>query len=144
MVLETVIDRAKDNASMFIEAKDGTNLFYKDWGEGKPVLFVASSSLPSDMWQYQMAGLVGYGLRCVAYDRRGHGRSSQPGRGYDYDTLAEDLASVIEELDLHDVTLVGHSMGPGEIVRYLSRHGSGRVARIVLLAPTLPFLLQAD
>jgi pimeloyl-ACP methyl ester carboxylesterase len=89
-----------------------------------------------------MVPLVQVGYRCVAFDRRGHGRSSDPGRGYDFDTLADDLAAVIEMLDLRNVTLVGHSMGCGEIVRYLTRHGSGRVARVALLAPTTPFLLQ--
>src|SRR5262249_61378277 len=84
----------------------------------------------------------GQGLRCVAYDRRGHGRSGQPGYGYDYDTLADDLAKVIVELDLREVTLVGHSMGGGEIVRYLSRHGAGYVSRIVLVASITPFLLK--
>jgi pimeloyl-ACP methyl ester carboxylesterase len=93
------------------------------------------------MWQYQMAPLSS-GARCIAYDRRGHGRSSQPGHGYDYDTLADDLAAVIERLDLKDAVLVGHSMGAGEIVRYLTRHGAGRVSRIVLVAPVTPFLLQ--
>ncbi|MGO9452130.1 MAG: alpha/beta fold hydrolase [Candidatus Binataceae bacterium] len=126
----------------YVEAGDGTTLFYKDWGAGKPIVFIHSWSANSDMWQYQMTPLVARGTRCIAYDRRGHGRSSQPGRGYDYDTLADDLAVVIEQLDLRNATLVGHSMGGGEIARFLSRHGSSRVDRIVLLAPTLPFILQ--
>src|SRR5271168_2445631 len=87
----------------FISAKDGTPLFYKDWGSGKPVVFIASWGMSSDLWQYQMTPIVNHGLRCVAYDRRGHGRSAQPGHGYDYDTLADDLAAVLEELDLRDV-----------------------------------------
>ncbi|HEX2888750.1 alpha/beta hydrolase [Vineibacter terrae] len=126
----------------FVQTRDGTTLFYKDWGTGKPVLFVPSWALSGDMWEYQMTPLVARGLRCVTFDRRGHGRSSQPGHGYDYDTLADDLASVIELLDLRDITLVGHSMSPGEIVRYLTRHGSQRVARVVMLAPITPFLLK--
>lgn len=125
-----------------VRTRDRTNLFYKEWGMGKPVVFVHGWAINSDMWQYQMAYLAARNLRCVAYDRRGHGRSGQPGRGYDYDTLADDLAALIEHLDLREVTLVGHSMGGGEIVRYLSRHGAGRVARAVLLSTTTPFPLK--
>src|SRR5471032_331792 len=116
----------------FIRTDDGVDLYYRDWGDGAPVLFVASCSMPSDMWQYQMLALSQRGLRCVAFDRRGHGRSTDPGRGYDFDTLADDLAAVIEALYLRRVTLVGHSMGCNEIVLYPSRHGSARVARIAL------------
>jgi non-heme chloroperoxidase len=126
----------------YIETSDGTLLFYQDWGTGKCVLFIHGLSLSSQVWRYNMLPLSDRGFRCVAYDRRGHGRSMQPGRGYDYDTLAEDLACVINQLDLHGVTLVGHSMAGGEIVRYLSRRGADRVARIVLVAPTLPFILK--
>jgi non-heme chloroperoxidase len=133
---------AHSHRASFIERTDGTALFYRDWGAGKPLVFVASAGLDSAMWAYQMVPLVQAGYRCVAFDRRGHGRSSDPGRGYDFDTLADDLAAVIETLDLRGVTLVGHSMGCGEIVRYLTRHGSARVARVALLAPTTPFLLK--
>lgn len=126
----------------FVAAKDGTALYYQDWGAGKPVVFVASASLPSEMWQYQMVPMIEEGLRCIAYDRRGHGRSGWPAHGYDYDALADDLAAVIEHLDLRDVTLVGYSMGAGEVVRYLSRHGAGRVARIALVAPVTPCVLE--
>ena len=126
----------------YIETTDGTQLFYQDWGAGKCILFLSSMCLNSQIWQYNMLPLSERGFRCVAYDRRGHGRSMQPGRGYDYDTLADDLACVINQLDLRAVTLVGHSMGAGEIVRYLSRHGTERVARIVLVAPGLPFMLK--
>src|SRR5579871_6315446 len=126
----------------FIAAKDGTPLFYKDWGSGKPVVFLSSWAMSSDLWQYQMTPMVNHGLRCIAYDRRGHGRSAQPGNGYDYDTLADDLAAVLEAVDLHDVMLIGHSMAPGEMVRYLTRHGSGRVSRMVFVAPTTPFGLK--
>jgi non-heme chloroperoxidase len=121
---------------------DGTSLFHKDWGSGRPVVFVSSWGLNADMWAYQMLALSGPEVRCIAFDRRGHGRSSDPGRGYDYDTLADDLATVIEQLELNEITLIGHSMGAGEIVRYLSRHGQSRVARVVLLAPSTPFLLK--
>jgi non-heme chloroperoxidase len=128
--------------SPFTSAGDGTSLFYKDWGTGKPVLFISSWALNSDMWQYQMTPMASHGFRCVAYDRRGHGRSAQPSNGYDYDTLAEDLAVLIEHLDLHEVMMIGHSMAGGEIVRYLTRHSARRVSRIVLVAPTTPFMLK--
>ncbi|XYH99283.1 alpha/beta fold hydrolase [Sorangium sp. So ce1128] len=130
-------------AGPFIEAQDGALLFHRDWGAGKPVLFLSGWALSSEMWGYLMLDLVDNGLRCVAYDRRGHGRSSDPGRGYDHDTLADDLAAVLEQLDLREVTLVGHSMSGGEIVRYLSRHGDRRIARVAFLAPTTPMLLRA-
>lgn len=133
---------AKLHAGSFIETDDGTCLFFKDWGTGKPVLFVHSWAVNADLWQYQMIHLAEQGFRCLAYDRRGHGRSSDPGRGYNIDRLAGDLATVMERFELRDCTLVGHSLGCGEIVRYLTRHGAIRVARIVLVAPTLPFGLQ--
>jgi non-heme chloroperoxidase len=130
------------NHSPFIETRDGTRLHWCAWGRGAPVLFVHSWAMETRMWDYQFAALADRGLRCVGYDRRGHGRSDVAATGYDYDTLADDLAQVVEALDLSDVTLVGHSMGAGEIVRYLTRHGSGRVKRIALLAPTTPLLRQ--
>lgn len=123
---------------------DGVGLFFKDWGQGAPVLFIHSWALTSDMWDYQFASLADQGLRCIAYDRRGHGRSDQPSTGYDFDTLADDLAAVIDALDLRGVTLVGHSMGCSEIVRYLTRHGADKIARVVMLSPTTPFILKAD
>jgi pimeloyl-ACP methyl ester carboxylesterase len=126
----------------FIESHDGINLYWREWGRGVPVLFVHSWCMQSQMWDYQFAALGHRGMRCIAYDRRGHGRSDQPASGYDYDTLADDMASVIEALDLNETTLVGHSMGAAEIVRYLSRHGDARVKRVVLLAPVLPFLTK--
>ena len=126
----------------FLETRDRAMLFCKDWGAGKPTVFVHSWGTNSELWQYQMLHLSGQGLRCIAYDQRGHGRSSQPGYGYDYDTLADDLASLLEQLDLCEVTLVGHSMGCGEIVRYLSRHGSSGVARAVFIGTATPFPLK--
>jgi non-heme chloroperoxidase len=126
----------------FVESHDGTNLYWREWGRGIPVLFVHSWCMNSQMWDYQFAALGHRGMRCIGFDRRGHGRSDQPPTGYDYDTLALDMATVIETLDLQDLTLVGHSMGAAEIVRYLSRHGDARVKRIVLLAPVLPFLTK--
>ena len=125
-----------------VVAQDGVRLHHVDWGQGKPVVLLHSWAMASDMWDYQVAALGEAGFRAIAYDRRGHGRSEIPSGGYDYDTLADDLASVLNTLDLRGVTLVGHSMGCGEIVRYLSRHGAGRVDRIVLLAPTTPGLLK--
>ncbi|SAK93078.1 alpha/beta hydrolase [Caballeronia fortuita] len=132
----------------FIATPGGVELFYRDWrpdsasANGKTIVFVPSYSLPGDMWAYQMLPLTQHGFRCIAYDRRGHGRSTDPGSGYDYDTLADDLAAVIEALDLSDITLVGYSMGGAEAVRYLTRHGRARVARLALIASTLPMLAQ--
>jgi pimeloyl-ACP methyl ester carboxylesterase len=125
-----------------IKSHDGTELFCRRWGEGPPVLFVHGWALSSDAWQPAMLRAVAAGHQAIAYDRRGHGRSDDPGRGYDYDCLADDLAAVIEEFDLKDVTLVGHSMGCGEIARYLSRYGDDRVARAVMVAPFLPYPLK--
>jgi non-heme chloroperoxidase len=126
----------------FIETRDNTFLFYKDWGSGPPVVFLAPWALSSDWWEYQMAYLTGQGVRCISYDRRGHGRSGQPGNGYSFDDLADDLDALIQQLDLRNVTLVGHSMGAAEVVRYLSRHRARRVARAVLVATITPFTLQ--
>ncbi len=129
----------------FVETPDGTRLGFTDWGTGKPVVFVHAWALPSPMWDYQIGALAEQGLRCIAYDRRGHGRSSKPGSGYDCDTLADDLSALLTQLDLHDVTLVSHSFGSAEVVRYLSRHGAGRVAKIALIAPAaLPFVMRTQ
>lgn len=122
----------------WIEAKDGARLFYRDWGGGTPVVFCHPWALNADIWEYQLVELSERGFRCIAYDRRGHGRSDDPGRGYDYDALAADLAAVIEGLDLRNVTLVGYSMGSGEVSRYVSHYGDERVARIVLTSPVAP------
>lgn len=122
---------------------DGTSIYFDDWGDGPPAVFVPAAYLNSQMWEYQRPFLARQGLRCIAYDRRGHGRSDRPWTGYDYDTLADDLATVLDHLDLRDVTLIGYSMGSGEVIRYLTRHGSGRVARIAFVAATAPFLAHA-
>ncbi|MGA9919422.1 MAG: alpha/beta hydrolase [Paraburkholderia sp.] len=128
-----------------IRTADHTRLFYRDWGHGTPLVFLSGWTLNSDMWAYQMEPLSRLGCRCVAYDRRGHGRSSDPGRGYDFDTLADDLDSVLSTLDLSNVTLVAHSIASGEAVRYLTRHGSARVARIAFIAPAAtPYLLKTE
>ncbi len=126
-----------------VTAADGTELFVKDWGHGRPVVFVHSLATDNNIWQYQHEHFLDAGFRVVTFDRRGHGRSSEPGEGYDMDTLADDLARVIAGRDLSAITLIGHSMGCGEIVRYLSRHGTARVARIALVAGTTPCLLKA-
>ena len=125
-------------AKPFIEAADGTQLFYRDWGHGEPVVFAHAWALSSDIFEYQMSFLAEHGMRCIAYDKRGHGRSTDTGQAYDFDTLADDLASVIDELDLNNVTLVGFSMAAGEVARYLTRHGASRVARVVLTSPNTP------
>jgi non-heme chloroperoxidase len=126
----------------YVETADGAQLYVRDWGKGPTVLFLGGWTLPSDVWGYQMTPLAEAGFRCIAYDRRGHGRSSDPGRGYDYDTLADDLAAVLDALDLRDVVVVAHSMAGGEAVRCASRGGAGRVARIVFIGTTLPFLTK--
>lgn len=128
----------------FIAAKDGTQLYWRDWGQGAPMLFLNSLGCDSRMWDYQMIAFAEQGFRCIGVDRRGHGRSDQPAHGYDYDTFADDVAALIGELDLSGLTLVGHSMAGGEIVRYLSRYGSARIARIILLAPMTPMLLETE
>jgi non-heme chloroperoxidase len=127
-------------SSAFVEARDGTRLAYLDWGAGKPVVFLHAWGLNAEIWESQMIDLVDHGFRCVAYDRRGHGRSMDPGRGYDFDTLADDLATVLDRLELREVTLVGHSMGGGEVARYLARHGTKRVARAVLTSAITPIV----
>src|SRR3984957_18396773 len=111
--------RAMPDAGDFIETATGVKLAFTDWGAGRPVVFIHAWALPSAMWDYQISALSGNGLRCIAYDRRGHGRSSRPGTGYDCDTLADDLAALLTTLDLCSVTLVSHSFGCAEVVRYL-------------------------
>jgi len=115
---------------LYLEADDGTRLCSTEGGTGKPVDFVSAWALGGAMWEYQMGPLSEGGLRCIALDWRGHGRSEDPERGYDMDTLADDLASLMHQLDLGEVTLMGNSMGCCEIVRSLTRHGAGRVVRI--------------
>jgi pimeloyl-ACP methyl ester carboxylesterase len=126
----------------FVETVDGQRLFYRDTGDGKPVVFVHGWTLSSAIWRGQLDWLAGRGMRAVAYDRRGHGQSSKPDGGYDYGKLTSDLAAVLDRLDLKDVTLVAHSMGGGEAVRYLAQHGAARISRLLLVAPTTPFALK--
>jgi len=127
-----------------ITTKDGTQIYYKDWGRGPVVTFSHGWPLNSDAWDGQMLFLVQHGFRAVAHDRRGHGRSSQAFSGNDMNGYADDLAAVIEALDLHDVTLVGHSTGGGEVARYIGRHGTARVARAVLIAAVPPLMLKTS
>lgn len=125
-----------------VTANDGTRLFVQDWGSGPPVVFVAAWAFNSNVWGSHIAALTSRGFRCIAPDRRGHGRSDTPATGYDLDTLADDLAAVIEQHDLQQVVLVAHSMGTVEAVRYCARHGMDRVSRLVLAAPTSPYLTR--
>ncbi|MGF7148280.1 non-heme chloroperoxidase [Sphingomonas zeicaulis] len=130
----------------FVTTADGTNIFYKDWGakDAQPVLFSHGWPLSSDAWDGQMLFLVQQGYRVIAHDRRGHGRSDQPATGNDMDTYADDLASVIEALDLKDVVLVGHSTGGGEISHYVGRHGTARVAKMVLVGAVPPIMAKTE
>lgn len=124
--------------------QDGTEIYYKDWGTGQPVVFSHGWPLNADAWESQMVYLASHGYRCIAHDRRGHGRSSQPWNGNDMDTYADDLSELIEMLDLVSIVLVGHSTGGGEVVRYIGRHGSKRVAKAVLMGSVSPLMLKTD
>ena len=128
----------------YLTTKDGTEIYFKDWGTGMPVVLIHGWPLNSDMWERQASFLASSGYRVIAYDRRGFGRSSQPFQGYDYDTLSDDLAELMTALDLRNAALVGFSMGGGEVVRYLSRHGSARVSKAVLIAAVPPLMVKTD
>ncbi|HTG81399.1 MAG TPA: alpha/beta hydrolase [Geobacteraceae bacterium] len=125
-----------------ITTKDGTQIYYKEWGSGQPVVFSHGWPLSADAWEDQMFFLASRGYRCIAHDRRGHGRSSQPWGGNDMDTYADDLAALVEALDLKDAVHVGHSTGGGEVARYIGRHGTKRVAKAVLIGAVPPLMLK--
>ena len=126
------------------EKNNPIRIYYNDYGTGKPVILIHGWPLSNEMWEYQINTLVKNGNRVIAYDRRGFGKSSKPWDGYDYDTLTDDLKALIDELKLEDITLVGFSMGGGEVVRYFSRHGGKGVNKIVLISSVTPYMLKTD
>lgn len=126
-----------------ITTRDGTDIYYKDWGAGQPVVFSHGWPLCADAWENQMMFLAEHGFRCIAHDRRGHGRSSQPWHGNEMDTYADDLSELIESLDLQDAILVGHSTGGGEVARYIGRHGTRRIAKAVLVGAVPPIMVAS-
>jgi non-heme chloroperoxidase len=138
MTANSVVERTHHS----ITTSDGTEIYFKDWGTGQPIVFSHGWPLSADAWEDQMVFLGLHGYRCIAHDRRGHGRSSQPWTGNDMDTYADDLAALVEELDLHDAIHIGHSTGGGEVARYVGRHGTSRVAKVVLIGAVTPIMLK--
>jgi non-heme chloroperoxidase len=136
------LDTTWENVMGTITTKDGTQLYYKDWGKGRPIVFSHGWPLTADAWEDQMLFLGSRGFRCIAHDRRGHGRSSQPWDGNEMNTYADDLATLVEALDLNGAVHVGHSTGGGEVTRYLGRHGTKRVSKAVLISAVPPIMLK--
>ena len=128
----------------FIKSADGAQIFYRDHGQGAPVVLIHGWPLNGDMWEYQVPALVEAGHRVITYDRRGFGHSDQTWTGYDYDTFADDLKALLDGLDLNGVSLVGFSMGGGEIARYVGRHGTARLAKAVLVSAVTPYMLKTE
>src|SRR5580698_74290 len=141
--MSTLATKDGTSTNTFI-TKDGTSIFYKDWGTGKPITFSHGWPLSADAWDAQMLFLGHHGYRVIAHDRRGHGRSGQTWQGNDMDTYADDLAALFEALDLKGVTMVGHSTGGGEVARYIGRHGTKRVSKAVLIGAVPPLMLKTE
>ena len=133
---------AAERTASTITVKDGTQIYFKDWGAGQPIVFSHGWPLTADAWDAQMVFLASRGFRCISHDRRGHGRSTQPWNGNEMDTYADDLAALTEALDLRNAIHIGHSTGGGEVARYLGRHGSSRVAKAVLIGAVAPLMLK--
>jgi non-heme chloroperoxidase len=133
-----------DPTASRVTTADGTQIYYKDWGDGQPVVFSHGWPLNADAWDDQMLFVASHGYRAIAHDRRGHGRSTQPWNGNDMDTYSDDLAALIDALDLEDAVLVGHSTGGGEVTRYIGRHGTLRIARAVLVSAIPPLMLETE
>jgi non-heme chloroperoxidase len=140
MTVKTDLERTHHS----ITVSDGTEIYFKDWGTGQPIVFSHGWPLSADAWEDQMVFLGQHGYRCIAHDRRGHGRSSQPWTGNDMDTYADDLAALASELDLRNAIHVGHSTGGGEVARYIGRHGTSRVAKVVLIGAVTPLMLKTS
>src|ERR1035437_8622052 len=141
---QTPLIKRKNRKMSIFNTKDGTQIYYKDWGTGKPVVFSHGWPLSADSWESQMLHLATNGYRCIAHDRRGHGRSSQPWNGNEMDTYADDLSELLETLDLKEVFLVGFSAGGGEAARYVGRHGTKRLSRIALISSVPPQMLRTE
>jgi non-heme chloroperoxidase len=144
MSTTTTQGAARGKTTSPITMEDGTKIYFKDWGEGQPVVFSHGWPLNADAWESQMVFLAQNGYRTIAHDRRGHGRSSQPSGGNEMDTYADDLATLIETLDLRGAVLIGHSTGGGEVTRYIGRHGTSRVAKAVLVDAVPPLVLKTE
>jgi len=142
MAVSTAPSNAAAAKPPFVEMNDGTQIYFKDWGAGQPIVFSHGWPLTADAWDDQMVFLAERGYRCIAHDRRGHGRSSQPWQGNEMDTYADDLATLVKALDLRDAIHIGHSTGGGEVARYIGRHGTERVAKAVLISAVPPLMLK--